>query len=210
MKQELARHDSLRQARRITDAALRDSLQLADSLQALSDTLLAELFEDLDSLAVADSLEFEKLLQESSLALDSPGDSTAVAKDSLSAASPVALTAQELREKKKAERAARREARIAAKEARWAELDARDAAKAAAEQEKEKAKKRAANLKLLLANQKEEYQDSLKREKYIQKYQKAKARADAKAARKKSKKNSPDLSPDTSASPSGEEIKKAD
>jgi lipopolysaccharide export system protein LptA len=210
MKQELARHDSLRQARRITDAALRDSLQLADSLQALSDTLLAELFKDLDSLAVADSLEFEKLLQESSLSLDSPGDSTAVAKDSLSAVAPVALTAQELREKKKAERAARREARVAAKEARWAELDARDAAKAAAEQEKEKTKKRAANLKLLLANQKEECQDSLKREKYIQKYQKAKARADAKAARKKSKNNSADVAPDTSGNPSGEDIKKAD
>ena len=212
MKMELARHDSLRQARRIVDAALRDSLRLADSLQVIADTLLAEVLKDIDSLAVADSLEMEKLVSEDLAGLGgTPSDTSAVApKDSLSAAGAAPLTAQQLREKKKAERAAKREARTAAKEARWAELDARDAAKAAAKEEKAMAKKRAANLKLLLANQKEEYQDSLKREKYIQKYQKAKARADAKAARKKPKKGSGDVSTDSSGQVAGEEMKKTD
>ncbi len=212
MKMELARHDSLRQARRINDAALRDSLRLADSLQVIADTLLAEVLKDIDSLAVADSLEMEKLLREGLVGLDGvPADTSAVApKDSLSAAGAPPLTAQQLREKKKADRAAKREARTAAKEARWAELDARDAAKAAAKEEKAMAKKRAANLKVLMANQKEEYQDSLKREKYILKYQKAKARADAKAARKKPKKDSGNVSSDNPGQGTGEEMKKTD
>ena len=215
MKKELARHDSLRQARRINDAALRDSLQLADSLQVIADSLLATSLRDIDSLAVADSLEMEKLLLESSLALDSPGDTTAAAKDSLSAATPAPLTAQELREKKKAEREAAAAARTAAKEARWAELDARDAAKAAAKEEKANAKKRASTLKILLANRQEEYQDSLKRDRYILKYQKAKARADARAAKRNAKKNAKGNANDGSEidsspqAPEGE-MKKAD
>ena len=215
MKKELARHDSLRQARRINDAALRDSLQLADSLQVIADSLLATSLRDIDSLAVADSLEMEKLMLESSLALDSPGDTTAAAKDSLSAATPAPLTAQELREKKKAEREAAAAARTAAKEARWAELDARDAAKAAAKEEKANAKKRASTLKILLANRQEEYQDSLKRERYILKYQKAKARADARAAKRNAKKSAKGNANDGSEidsspqAPEGE-MKKAD
>jgi lipopolysaccharide export system protein LptA len=215
MKKELARHDSLRQARRINDAALRDSLQLADSLQVIADSLLATSLRDIDSLAVADSLEMEKLMMESSLVLDSPGDTTAAAKDSLSAATPAPLTAQELREKKKAEREAAAAARTAAKEARWAELDARDAAKAAAKEEKANAKKRASTLKILLANRQEEYQDSLKRERYILKYQKAKARADARAAKRsakgKAKGNAEDGSEiDSSPQAPEGEMKKAD
>ncbi len=189
MKRELARHDSLRQARRINDAALRDSLRLADSLQVIADSLLGKILKDIDSLAVADSLEMEKLMLESlSDKLKDQSDTAAAPADSLSAAeAPAPLTAQELREKKKAEREAAAAARTAAKEARWAELDARDAAKAAEKQAKIDAKKRAATLKLLKANRKEELRDSLKRDRYIRKYEKAKARADARAAKKADK-----------------------
>ncbi len=183
MKKELARHDSLRQARRINDAALRDSLQLADSLQIIADSLLEGALRDIDSLAVADSLEMEKqLLGSEADQLGSQSDTTA-SESSLAAADSV-LSPQELREKKKAEREAAASARKAAKEARWAELDARDAAKAAAKAEKAAAKERASKLKLLLANQKEEMRDNLKRDKYIRKYEKAKARAEARAAKK--------------------------
>ncbi len=183
MKKELARHDSLRQARRINDAALRDSLQLADSLQIIADSLLEGALRDIDSLAVADSLEMEKQLLDSETdKLGSQSDTTA-SESSLAAADSV-LSPQELREKKKAEREAAAAARKAAKEARWAELDARDAAKAAAKAEKAAAKERASKLKLLLANQKEEMRDNLKRDKYIRKYEKAKARAEARAAKK--------------------------
>ena len=189
MKRELARHDSLRQVRRINDAALRDSLRLADSLQVIADSLLGKILKDIDSLAVADSLEMEKLMLESlSDRLKDQSGTAAAPADSLSAAgAPAPLTAQELREKKKAEREAAAAARTAAKEARWAELDARDAAKAAEKQAKIDAKKRAANLKILQANRKEELRDSLKRDRYIRKYEKAKARADARAAKKAEK-----------------------
>ena len=184
MKKELARHDSLRQARRINDAALRDSLQLADSLQIIADSLLEGTLRDIDSLAVADSLEMEKQLLDSEAdQLGSQSDTTTASESSLAAADSV-LSPQELREKKKAEREAAAAARKAAKEARWAELDARDAAKAAAKAEKAAAKERASKLKLLLANQKEEMRDNLKRDKYIRKYEKAKARAEARAAKK--------------------------
>ncbi len=184
MKKELARHDSLRQVRRINDAALRDSLQLADSLQVIADSLLEGVLRDIDSLAVADSLEMEKQLLDSAAdQLDSQSDTAAAAADSPAAADSV-LSPQELREKKKAEREAAAAARTAAKEARWAELDARDAAKAAAKAEKAAAKERASKLKLLLANRKEEMRDNLRRDKYIRKYEKAKARAEARAAKK--------------------------
>ena len=184
MKKELARHDSLRQARRINDAALRDSLQLADSLQIIADSLLEGTLRDIDSLAVAESLEMEKQLLDSEAdQLGSQSDTMTASESSLAAADSV-LSPQELREKKKAEREAAAAARKAAKEARWAELDARDAAKAAAKAEKAAAKERASKLKLLLANQKEEMRDNLKRDKYIRKYEKAKARAEARAAKK--------------------------
>ncbi len=184
MKKELARHDSLRQVRRINDAALRDSLQLADSLQVIADSLLEGVLRDIDSLAVADSLEMEKQLLDSAAdQLDSQSDTAAASADSPAAADSV-LSPQELREKKKAEREAAAAARTAAKEARWAELDARDAAKAAAKAEKAAAKERASKLKLLLANRKEEMRDNLRRDKYIRKYEKAKARAEARAAKK--------------------------
>ncbi len=184
MKKELARHDSLRQVRRINDAALRDSLQLADSLQVIADLLLEGALRDIDSLAVADSLEMEKQLLDSAAdQLDSQSDTAAASADSPAAADSV-LSPQELREKKKAEREAAAAARTAAKEARWAELDARDAAKAAAKAEKAAAKERASKLKLLLANRKEEMRDNLRRDKYIRKYEKAKARAEARAAKK--------------------------
>ncbi len=178
MKRELARHDSLRQARRISNAALRDSLQLADSLQVISDSILVQVLGAIDSCFVADSLAMEKLMKESLMKTDAPASASS---DSLSSASPQTPTARELREKKKAERDAKRAARAAAKEARWAELDARDAAKAAAKEERQRAKRRAATLKLLQANRREELRDSLRRERYVQKYRKAKERADAKA-----------------------------
>lgn len=178
MKRELARHDSLRQARRISDAALRDSLQLADSLQVISDSILVQVLRAIDSCFVADSLAMEKLMKESLMKTDAPASASS---DSMSSASPQTPTARELREKKKAERDAKRAARAAAKEARWAELDARDAAKAAAKEERQRAKRRAATLKLLQANRREELRDSLRRERYVQKYRKAKERADAKA-----------------------------
>ncbi|MDO4827678.1 MAG: hypothetical protein Q4B16_09080, partial [Bacteroidia bacterium] len=179
MKRELARHDSLRQARRISDAALRDSLQLADSLQVISDSILVHLLEVIDSTCLADSLEMEKLMKESLIKTDAPASA---ASDSLSSDSSQSPTERELREKKKAEREAKRAEREAAKKARWAELDARDAAKTAAKEERARAKQRAATLKLLQANRREEFRDSLRRERYVQKYRKAKARADAKAA----------------------------
>ena len=210
MRKELARHDSLRQARRINDAALRDSLQLADSLQVIADSLLAGILKTVDSLAVADSLEMEKLMLSSTVASATPsggGEASTVESSSSESSAPAPLSAQEQREKKKADRAAKREARAAAKEARWAELDARDAAKAAAADEKVKAKKRASTLKLLLANQKEERRDSLKREKYILKYQKAKAKADARAAKKSARKGAAAAS--SGKAPEGE-IEKAD
>ena len=193
MKEELARHDSLTRARRIADEAQRDSLQLADSLQVIADFALDIALKDIDSLAVADSLEMQKLLSAAEVSgADSLGaarDSLATAADSLASASK-ALSAQELREQKKAERAAAAAARAAAKEARWAELDARDAAKAAAKEAKVQARKRAATLKLLKANQKEALRDSLKKESYVIKYQKAKAKADARAAKKAAKNGS--------------------
>ena len=187
MKRELARHDSLRQARRISDAALRDSLQLADSLQVISDSILVHLLGAIDSTALADSLAMEKLMKESPLKTDAPASA---ASDSLSSDSAQSPTERELREKKKAERDAKRAERKAAKEARWAELDARDAARSAAKEERARAKHRAATLKLLQANRREELRDSLRRERYVQKYRKAKARADAKAAEKAAAKSS--------------------
>lgn len=187
MKRELARHDSLRQARRISDAALRDSLQLADSLQVVSDSILVHLFGAIDSTCLADSLAMEKLMKESPLKTDAPASA---ASDSLSSDTAQSPTERELREKKKAERDAKRAERKAAKEARWAELDARDAARSAAKEERARAKHRAATLKLLQANRQEELRDSLRRERYVQKYRKAKVRADAKAAEKAAAKSS--------------------
>ena len=187
MKRELARHDSLRQARRISDAALRDSLQLADSLQVVSDSILVHLFGAIDSTCLADSLAMEKLMKESPLKTDAPASA---ASDSLSSDTAQSPTERELREKKKAERDAKRAERKAAKEARWAELDARDAARSAAKEERARAKHRAATLKLLQANRQEELRDSLRRERYVQKYRKAKVLADAKAAEKAAAKSS--------------------
>ncbi len=158
-----------------------DSLAVADSLAAVSDSLAA------DGLARADSLAVATV---DSLAVKAPADSLAVKEE----IDPLSVPTVDPKQKRKEDRELRRklriaarDARIAAREARWAELDRQDSLKLAAKKQKELEKQRAKTLKLLLAIQKQDAKDEAKLQKYIAKYQKQYEREQKrKAARERS------------------------
>lgn len=174
---------------------VRDSLRVVRERERALEEQMAQERARLDSIARVDSLSKADSLAALKPALDSLAskaakiDSLSVKADSLGAADSVkALTPQEMKAAKKAEREAAKLKKQKEREARWAELDKRDAEKAKAKEEKRKEKERAKKRKALKDMAKQAQKDAETLEKYRLKFEKQKAREAEKAARKKKKK----------------------
>ena len=159
-----AKASRAREEQRNVDAARQDSLQMvSDSLGLASGNTLKEQGDSLkaksDSLSAGGSL----------VGADSLSSRT----DSLTAVSQLST------------KAAKRAARIAAREARWARLDSLDAAKQKVAEEKKLAKARKKKLEALLQQNEQDRKDSLRLERYKEKYLRKKEREDQKKDRSK-------------------------
>ena len=137
----VARLDSLEQVRI-------DSLALADSLKAVSDSLaLADSVAKADSIARLDSIPVSE------------------------------LTKAQIREKKLAEREKKKKERIAAREARWAAKDKADADRAQAKLDRKAEKARAKKRRALRQIQDRARQDADMLQRYIDRYERQMSRA---------------------------------
>ena len=137
----VARLDSLEQVRI-------DSLALADSLKAVSDSLaLADSVAKADSIARLDSIPVSE------------------------------LTKAQIREKKLAEREKKKKERIAAREARWAAKDKADADRAQAKLDRKAEKARAKKRRALRQIQDRAKQDADMLQRYIDRYEQQMSRA---------------------------------
>ncbi len=164
---------------KLDSIAFADSLAMAESLAKLDTLVKADSLQVMDSVAVQDSL---KMPSDSLAAAD-----TAVVK---------ALTPEEIKAARKAEKAkakaekkAKREAEKKRKqealEAKWAEKDKRDAEKAAAKEAKRLAKERKRKRKALEDAARQAQREAELLEEYRQKYREQKQKEAAKAADKK-------------------------
>ena len=142
---------------------------LTDSLAVAADSLAAPL-DSLGGISPVDSAAVSSQMPDSLAVVPA-------AADTLSQAVPAGAPSKaDLRKEKQDQREQFRALRIARRDAKWRELDEKDAAKAAAKAEKALKKKRAATLKAVLRQRKQDGKDEIKLSKYIEQFEKRKAR----------------------------------
>lgn len=168
-----------REQREAAEKAAKDSIALANSLQAPSDSIGTAVKDSVSFKAVADSLAAKPVVD--STAMKSAADSVA--------AKP--LTEKELKQleekRRKEEKERLRKEREAQKEREWARLDSLDAAKAAQKAALKLEKERKKKLEALLKMRKRQAEEDSLLQKYIEYFRKKKATEDAKEAEKQQK-----------------------
>ena len=168
-----------REQREAAEKAAKDSIALANSLQAPSDSIGTAVKDSVSFKAVADSLAAKPIVD--STAMKSAADSVA--------AKP--LTEKELKQleekRRKEEKERLRKEREAQKEREWARLDSLDAAKAAQKAALKLEKERKKKLEALLKLRKRQAEEEALLQKYIEYFRKKKAAEDAKEAEKQQK-----------------------